>query len=90
MDEFVLVGWQYGQFEIKDGRNAGLMQPYASIFVTQPFTGEENEDYHFEGSKALKFKLADISLLEDFAMGEIVNLFFDSGGKRVVYIKPAD
>lgn len=83
---FTIVGYQYGSFELKDGPHKGDMQAYASLFAVQPIEGEDNDKYHYCGSKALKFRCADACVLHDIQPGMNVNLFFDSKD-RVSFIR---
>jgi len=87
MEVFQVAGWQYGQYEVKDGPDAGQMKPYASIFVIQDMTGSENEHYHFCGAKAIKKKCFDAAVLENVKPGMKVNMFFDSND-RVTLVRP--
>lgn len=57
MEVFTVAGWQYGKFKIKDGKDAGLLKPYANIFVNQNMAGDMNENYHYCGSKSIKKRL---------------------------------
>lgn len=87
MEVFTVAGWQFGKFEIKDGKDAGLLKPYANIFVIQDMTGVMNDNYHFCGAKSIKKKVIDPSLLSKFQPGDKVHLYFDSND-RVAAIQP--
>lgn len=83
---FSVVGYQYGQFEEKDGPNKGNMKSYVNLFVLQDMSGEQSDKYHFCGAKALKVPCTDPGVLSDVKLGSHVNLYFDSK-KRVTFVR---
>ena len=50
MEEKVFVGYNFGQFQNDEGR----MQDYCNVFMLEDFGGQESNDYHFAGQKAVK------------------------------------
>ena len=87
---FVVAGFQYGVYEVKEGPHRGEMREFANLFVTQPMTGDQRDDFVFLGSKAAKFKCVSSDLLKPLLVGDKVNLFFDDDPKypKVAFIKP--
>ena len=51
MEEKVFVGYNFGQFQNDEGR----MQDYCNVFMLEDFGGQESNDYHFAGQKAVKY-----------------------------------
>ncbi len=86
MDENVrtFVGYNYGRFR----NDRGQMQPYCNVFLLEEFSGEENEDYHFSGQKAVKYSCASPEVYKGVSIGELVTCFFDEK-KKVVYMRTA-
>ncbi len=85
MEEKTFVGFNYGRFQ----NDAGNMQDYCNVFVLEPFSGEENNDYHFSGQKAAKYGCVSPDVFKDIKIGMKVKCFFDSK-KKISYMVPAD
>ena len=51
MEIKTFVGYAFGRFEADDGR----LLNYCNVFVLEDFAGEENDEYHFAGKKAVKY-----------------------------------
>lgn len=93
MDEqnvYTVVGYQYGEYQVKDGPHKGEQRTYANLFVVTPMAGDQNEHFSFLGSKAEKYKCSSGSLLKVLKIGDKVNLYFDGDPKypKVVFINP--
>jgi hypothetical protein len=84
MEEKVFVGYGYGRFK----NDRGEMQDYCNVFMLEDFTGSENNDYHFGGQKAVKYRCLKPELFKDLVPGERVRCFFDGKG-RISYMEPA-
>ena len=74
MEEKIFVGFGYGRFETEDGKK----REYCNVFMLEDFSGEENEDYHFGGHKAVKYKCFSPDLFRDIPVGTRVQCYFDS------------
>ena len=85
MEEKEFVGYSYGRFKDDQGR----MRDYCNIFVLEPFSGSENDDYHFSGRKAVKYGCVSTGVFEGIDVGTRVMCFFDSK-KKVSYMVLAD
>jgi len=85
MEEKIYLGYMYGRFK----NDQGMMQDYCNVFVLEPFTGSENEDYHFGGQKAMKYGCVSPEVFKGIEYGQKVCCFFDSK-KKVSYMVPAD
>jgi len=88
MDEiFRVVGYQWGKF--KD-RKSGEIVTYCNLFCIGEFSGEQGEDRHFNGSKAVKLKCVDHSLFADVKPGDYVEFSYDRGGsvKEIIKTSP--
>lgn len=85
MEEKIFVGFNYGRFETENGKK----QDYCNVFMLEDFGGEENEDYHFSGQKAMKYGCVSPDVFKGIKIGETVKVFFDSK-KKVSYMVPAD
>lgn len=83
MEEMLFVGWQYGAFQNDNGR----MQNYCNGFFVTGFSGEENQDYHFGGQKAVKKKCVKPEVWANIAPMTKVYVSFDSYG-RVSRMEP--
>lgn len=80
MEEMVYLGYQYGSF--KDERS-GRSVNYAHIFTMEPFEDSgANPDYHTDGYKAGKHKLASRGVLKglDLEPLDVVEVYFNSKG----------
>lgn len=79
MEEMVYLGYQYGSFkDEKTGRSVS----YAHIFTMEPFEESANPDYHTNGYKAGKHKLASRGVLKglDLAPLDVIEVYFNSKG----------
>ena len=85
MEEKIFVGFGYGNFV----NDRGAKQAYCNVFVLEPFAGEENEDYHYGGQKAVKYGCTSPELFVGIDFGQKVMCFFDSR-KKISYMVPAD
>ena len=85
MEEKILTGWNWGQFQ----NDSGQMQDYCNVFVLEPFSGAENETYHFTGQKAMKYGCVSPEVFKGIAPMTKVCVFFDSK-KKVSYMVPSD
>lgn len=85
MEEKTFVGYGFGRFQTKDNR----MQDYCNVFVLEDFKGEENNDYHFSGQKAVKYGCVSPDVFKDIKVGTRVCVFFDSN-KKISYMIPAN
>ena len=83
MEEMIYVGYGYGRFKTE----AGTMRDYCNVFMLQDFSGEENNDYHFGGHKAMKYGCVCVDVFKDIKIGTRVKVFFGSNGK-VAYMEP--
>ena len=88
MEEMVYLGCQYGSF--KD-EHTGRSVNYAHIFTMEPFEDSANPDYHTDGYKAGKHKLASRGVLKglDLAPLDVVEVYFNSKG-AVTKIAPKE
>lgn len=84
MEEKTFVGFNYGRFQNDEGR----MQDYCNVFMLEAFGGEENNDYHFSGQKAVKYGCVSPDVFKDIKVGMKVKCFFDSK-KKISYMVPA-
>lgn len=82
MEEKTFVGYGYGVFNTDNGGT----QAYCNVFMLEDFAGEQNDNYHFEGLKAAKYKCTGTDVFKGIKVGAKVNVFFDSKGK-VCYMK---
>lgn len=74
MEEKIFVGYGYGRFET----NNGTMQDYCNVFMLEEFNGTENNDYHFGGQKAVKYRCVNPEIWKDIPFGSRVQCYFDS------------
>ena len=81
MEEKVFVGYNFGQFQNDEGR----MQDYCNVFMLEDFGGQERNDYHFTGQKAVKYGCVSPDVFKDIKVGMKVRCFFDSK-KKVSYM----
>ena len=81
MEEKVFVGYNFGQFQNDEGR----MQDYCNVFMLEDFGGQESNDYHFAGQKAMKYGCVSPDVFKDIKVGMKVRCFFDSK-KKVSYM----
>ena len=77
MEEKIFMGFNYGRFQ----NDRGEMQPYCNAFVLEPFSGDENSDYHFGGQKAMKYGCTSPDVFKGIQPGTKVQCFFDSKKK---------
>ena len=77
MEEKIYVGYGYGRFE----NTKGGKQDYCNVFVLEDFYGQENEDYHFGGQKAVKYKCVSPDIFAGVPFGSRVMCSFDSRGR---------
>lgn len=80
--EYQVTGFSHGRFDGQDGRKVN----YANLFVISPLTGEENDDYHYAGYKAEKFRCASADILKDVKPHAKVNLYFDKNARVVMIV----
>lgn len=85
MEEKIFVGYGYGRFK----NDKGEMQSYCNAFMLEEFNGDQNEDYHFGGQKAVKYGCTSPDVFAGIEPGTRVNCFFDSK-KKISYMIPAD
>ncbi len=85
MDEKVyqFSGYMYGSFQTDNGEKV----PYCNIFVVSPIEGQENDEYHFGGHRAEKFKATGPDVFKDIKVGDKVELYFNSRN-RVCLVAP--
>lgn len=74
---YQVVGFQWGTFEGKDGRDV----PYARLYCVAPFNGHESDTYRFVGGKAHEFKCSSVKLFDNLDVNDKVQLFFNQYGK---------
>lgn len=74
MEEKVFVGYGYGRFETDNG----TMQDYCNVFMLEDFNGNENNDYHFGGQKAVKYRCLNPDVFKGIDIGAPVQCYFDS------------
>lgn len=74
MEEKTFVGFNYGRFQNDEGR----MQDYCNVFMLEAFGGEENNDYHFSGQKAVKYGCVSPDVFKDIKVGTKVAGFTNS------------
>lgn len=74
MEEKVFVGYGYGRFETNDGK----LQDYCNVFMLEDFNGSENNDYHFGGQKAVKYRCLNPDVFKGISFGARVQCYFDS------------
>lgn len=80
MEEMVFVGYQYGSFK-PDGRSERV--PFASVFFLQQFPDVPSDsDFHADGLKSAKFKLASADVVEnaEVALLDVCEVYFNSKG----------
>lgn len=78
MEEMIFVGCQWGTFK-PDGRNERV--PFASVFMLQPFPDVPSDsDFHADGLKAVKYKLASPDVVADSGAGmfDVCEVYFNS------------
>lgn len=85
MEVKVFVGFNYGRFESDKGEK----QSYCNAFMLEEFAGDQNEDYHFGGQKAVKYGCTSPDVFKGIEPGTTVKCFFDSK-KKISYMIPAD
>ncbi|HAZ68230.1 MAG: hypothetical protein KH318_04840 [Oscillibacter sp.] len=85
MEEKTFVGYGYGRFQ----NDAGEMQNYCNVFMLEDFSGQESNDYHFGGQKAVKYGCVSPEVYKDIKPGTRARRFFDSR-KKVSYMVPVD
>ena len=85
MEVKVFVGFNYGRFE----NDKGEKQSYCNAFMLEEFAGDQNEDYHFGGQKAVKYGCTSPDVFKGIEPGTTVKCFFDSK-KKISYMIPAD
>lgn len=82
MDEAkIFVGYGYGRFKNEEGK----MQDYCNVFVLEEFSGDENNDYHYFGQKAVKYRCVSPDVFRDVPIGGKVECYFDSR-KRISFM----
>lgn len=74
MEEKIFVGYGYGRFET----DSGQMQDYCNVFMLESFNGNENDNYHFGGQKAVKYRCLNPDIWKDIKFGSCVQCYFDS------------
>ena len=81
-ERYTIVGWSWGSFETKEGRQ----QPYANLYVTSPVNQNQSASFHAVGYKAEKLKCTGPDVWEkaELVVGEDAILVFDRFG-RVSY-----
>ena len=80
MEEMILVGYQWGSFQ-PDGQSARI--PFQSVFMIHPFAEvPPGSDFHSDGLKAEKFKLAspDVAVDSGASMFDVCEVYFSSKG----------
>lgn len=83
MEEMILVGYGYGRFKTE----AGTMRDYCNVFMLQDFTGEQSDDYHFGGHKAMKYGCISPDVFANIKVGTRVMVYFSSNGK-IAHMEP--
>lgn len=86
MEEKVFVGYQWGTFT-PDGRKESV--PFASVFVLESFPDVPGSDFHAEGLKAVKYKLADPEIVEEseVEMFDVCEFYYSSKGVVTKMVK---
>ena len=88
MEEKVLVGFQWGTFT-PDGQKGSI--PFASVFVLEPFpdVSGSGSDFHFDGLKACKYKLADPEVVKESGAGmfDVCEFYYSSKGVVTKVVK---
>ena len=74
MEIKTFVGYGYGRFE----NDRGQKQDYCSVFMLEDFSGEQNDDYHFGGLKAVKYGCTSPEVFANVKQGSRVTCYFDS------------
>ena len=77
MEVKIVVGYGYGRF--KNDKNE--MQDYCNVFVLEDFVGDQNNDYHYEGQKAIKYKCVSPEVFKGISVGSRIKCYFDSRGR---------
>ena len=83
IEEMIFVGYGYGRFKTE----TNSMRDYCNVFMLQDFSGEQNNDYHFGGHKAVKYGCISPDVFKDIKVGTRVQVFFSSNG-QVGYLAP--
>ena len=77
MEEKIFVGFNYGVFK----NDAGQPQNYCNAFMLETFSGNESNDYHFGGQKAVKYGCVCPEVYGGIKPGTRVQCYFDSKRK---------
>lgn len=77
MEEMIYVGYGFGRFKDKA---TGNMHEYCNVFMLEDFYGEQNDDYHFGGHKAAKYKCTSPEVFKGIPIGSRVYCTFDRRG----------
>ena len=83
MEEMILVGYGYGRFKTE----GGTMRDYCNVFMLQDFSGDQNDDYHYGGHKAMKYGCISADVFANIKIGTRVKVFFSSNGK-IAHMEP--
>lgn len=86
MEEKVFTGYQWGSFT-PDGQKESI--PFASVFVLESFPDVPGSDFHAEGLKAHKYKLADPEVVEEAEaeMFDVCEFYYSSKGVVTKMVK---
>lgn len=84
MEEKKYVGYSHGTFR----DDAGMEHSYCSVYMLEPFVGEESASRHFGGQCATKYRCVDPGVIRNIAVGTTVMCYFDSKG-RLAFVQPA-
>ena len=85
MEEKIFVGYGYGRFEDETKQ----WRDYCNVFMLEDFNGIENNEYHFAGHKAVKYKCVSSEVFKDIPVGSRVLCSFDSRA-RISYMQIID
>lgn len=81
---YTFCGYKYGSFTAE---RTGETINYCNMFVISPIPGKENDNLHFGGYQAEKFKCVSPDVFKDLEPQQKVNLYFDQRG-RVTWAQP--
>ena len=85
MEEKIFVGYGFGRFQ----NDQGVMQSYCNVFMLEDFNGTENDDYHFGGKKAVKYRCEKPEIFANIEFGATVQCYFNSKN-MISYMVPVD
>ncbi|MCD7768711.1 MAG: hypothetical protein LUH36_01130 [Oscillospiraceae bacterium] len=83
MEEKTYVGYSFGTFR----DDAGMEHSYCSVYMLEPFVGEESANRHFGGMNAVKYRCDSPDIFKDVAPGTEVQCYFSGKGK-LAFMQP--